>query len=153
MQAGGSPLTVGSTTAILCAGVCTLPLARVPVQVPVMVRVITHRGSSRVGLTFARGAIRGSERRAGDRRRVSDDREGANGLRGRGSRVAARRLLNGVVVSWRDVVEVAKASRWLGMVVDEPGAPLIEVDARTTESLEVSDKLGRLLHHGQASDA
>ena len=41
-------------------------------------------------------------------------------------------MLNGVVVSWRDVVEVAEASRWLGLVVDEAGAPLIEIDARRT---------------------
>ena len=39
-------------------------------------------------------------------------------------------MLNGVVVSWRDVVEVAEASGWLGLVVDEPGAPVIAVDAR-----------------------
>ena len=41
---GVVPLTVGSTTAILCASVCALPRARVPVQVPVLVRVITHQG-------------------------------------------------------------------------------------------------------------
>ena len=41
---GVAPLTVGSTTATLCASVCALPRTRVPdVQVPVLVRVITHQ--------------------------------------------------------------------------------------------------------------
>jgi hypothetical protein len=41
---GAAPLTIGSTTAILCAGVCALPRACVRVPVPVLVRVSTHQG-------------------------------------------------------------------------------------------------------------
>ena len=44
--------------------------------------------------------------------------------------VAAGRLVNGVVVLCCDVVNANKDPRWLGLVVHEPGAPVIAAEAR-----------------------
>ena len=38
--------------------------------------------------------------------------------------------MNGVVVSCRDVVDAIKDPRWLGLVVHEPGTPVIAAEAR-----------------------